>query len=224
MGEPGQEQGPPLLRFAAHRQEAHARWRCGGSHGRGHAQVRAAAVLRDAASAVTAVRERLRELTEADGVDLIAAATSMAGTFWNIATPGPGVAALYRSDPRLVHAIVESRLARILSTMLEGITARRRGEAPMTYLPHDTAPDTVYVFATQGGAPTHPDRYRKLTAAGAGTIERGTATCQVTVRELIGAERDRIHAEQARRYPGFAEYERQTAGIRIIPVLELRRA
>ncbi|MFF4434446.1 TetR family transcriptional regulator [Streptomyces sp. NPDC001513] len=84
------------------------------------------------ASAVTAVRERLPELTEADGVDLIAAATSMAGTFWNIATPGPEVAALYRSDPRLAHAIVdvEPRLARILSAMLEGITARRRGEAP----------------------------------------------------------------------------------------------
>jgi hypothetical protein len=34
----------------------------------------------------------------------------------------------------------------------------------------------------------------------------------VTVRELTGAERDRIYAEQARRYPGFAEYARQTAG------------
>ena len=46
----------------------------------------------------------------------------------------------------------------------------------------------------------------------------------MTVRELTGAERDRVYAEQARRYPGFAEYERQTAGVRIIPVLELRRA
>jgi hypothetical protein len=27
-----------------------------------------------------------------------------------------------------------------------------------------------------------------------------------------------------RRYPGFAEYERQTAGVRTIPVLELMRA
>ncbi|MFC0843745.1 TetR family transcriptional regulator [Streptomyces noboritoensis] len=83
------------------------------------------------ASAVTAVRERLPELTEADAVDLIAAATSMAGTFWNIATPGPEVAALYRSDPRLAHAIVdvEPRLARILTAMLEGGIARRRGEA-----------------------------------------------------------------------------------------------
>jgi hypothetical protein len=46
----------------------------------------------------------------------------------------------------------------------------------------------------------------------------------VTVRELAGTERDRVYAERARRFPGFAEYERQTAGIRIIPVLELRRA
>ena len=46
---------------------------------------------------------------------------------------------------------------------------------------------------------------------------------KVTVRELTGAERDRVYAEQARRYPGFAEYERQTAGVRTIPVLELRR-
>ena len=43
----------------------------------------------------------------------------------------------------------------------------------------------------------------------------------MSVRELAGAERDRIYAEQVRRYPGFAEYERQTAGIRTIPVLEL---
>ncbi|MFD9568372.1 nitroreductase family deazaflavin-dependent oxidoreductase [Streptomyces sp. NPDC059982] len=95
--------------------------------------------------------------------------------------------------------------------------------SPMMYLPHDTEPDTVYVFASKGGAPTDPDWYRNLTAAGEGTIERGTATYQVTVRELTGAERDRIYAEQARRYPGFAEYERKTAGIRTIPVLELRQ-
>jgi hypothetical protein len=46
----------------------------------------------------------------------------------------------------------------------------------------------------------------------------------VNVRELTGAERDRVYAGQARRYPGFAEYARQAAGVRTIPVLELRRA
>ena len=49
------------------------------------------------------------------------------------------------------------------------------------------------------------------------------ATYDVTVHEVAGLDRDRIYAEQAHRYPGFAEYERQTAGIRTIPVLELKR-
>src|SRR5882757_11486954 len=95
---------------------------------------------------------------------------------------------------------------------------------PMMYLPHDTEPGIIYVFATRAGAPTNPDWYHNLTAAGGGSVERGTETYKVTVRELTGAERDRIYAEQARRYPGFAEYARQTAGVRTIPVLELTRA
>jgi hypothetical protein len=63
-----------------------------------------------------------------------------------------------------------------------------------------------------------------MTASGSASIERGTRTYRVVVGELTGAERDRVYAEQARRYPGFAEYERQTAGIRTIPVLELTAA
>jgi deazaflavin-dependent oxidoreductase (nitroreductase family) len=94
---------------------------------------------------------------------------------------------------------------------------------PTMYLPGDVD-DRIYVFATKSGAPTNPDWYYNLTAAGEGSVERGTESYQVTVRELGGAERDRSYAEQARRYPGFAEYERQTAGIRTIPVLELTRA
>jgi NADPH:quinone reductase-like Zn-dependent oxidoreductase len=65
---------------------------------------------------------------------------------------------------------------------------------------------------------------RNLIAAGDAQIECQTETYNVTIGELTGAERDRVYAEQARRYPGFAEYERQTAGVRTIPVLELRRA
>jgi deazaflavin-dependent oxidoreductase (nitroreductase family) len=95
---------------------------------------------------------------------------------------------------------------------------------PVMYLPHETESDTVYVFATKGGAPTNPDWYYNLAEAGVGSIERGTETYQVTVREVTGAEHDRVYAEQAQRYPGFAEYARQTAGIRTIPVLELTRA
>ena len=95
---------------------------------------------------------------------------------------------------------------------------------PMMYLPHDADDNIIYVFATKAGAPTNPDSYHNLTAAGEGSVERGTESYKVTVRELTSAERDRVYAEQARRYPGFADYERQTAGIRTIPVLELTRA
>ena len=105
-----------------------------------------------------------------------------------------------------------------------GRKSGREYVTPMMYLPHDADGDIIYVFATKGGAPTHPDWYYNLTAAGEGSVERGTESYKVTVRELPGSERDRVYAEQARRYPGFAEYERHTAGIRTIPELELTRA
>ena len=105
-----------------------------------------------------------------------------------------------------------------------GRKSRRDYVTPVMYLPDDTDPDRIYVFATKAGAPAHPDWYHNLTAPGDNSVERGTESYKVTIREVKGAERDRIYAEQARRYPGFAEYERQTAGVRTIPVLELRRA
>jgi AcrR family transcriptional regulator len=73
---------------------------------------------------VSAIRAVLPSLTEQDAVDTIATATSLAGTLWHIATPGPDVAAIYRSDPRLAHAIVEiqPRLTRILTALLDGMT------------------------------------------------------------------------------------------------------
>jgi AcrR family transcriptional regulator len=73
---------------------------------------------------VSAIRAVLPSLTEQNAVDVIATATSLAGTFWHIATPGPEVGALYRSDPRLAHAILEIRpgLTRILTALLDGMT------------------------------------------------------------------------------------------------------
>ena len=74
---------------------------------------------------VAVLRRVLPGLTERDGVDLIAAATAMSGAFWQMATPGPEVAALYRSDPRLAHAVVdvEPRVTRLLAAMLAGMLA-----------------------------------------------------------------------------------------------------
>ena len=73
--------------------------------------------------AISAQLTHLLGLTEQQAVDVIATATSLAGALWQMATPGPEVQALYRSDPRLSHAIVEvaPRLTRILSAVLAGL-------------------------------------------------------------------------------------------------------
>jgi deazaflavin-dependent oxidoreductase (nitroreductase family) len=114
--------------------------------------------------------------------------------------------------------------APVLLVHHRGRTSGRDYVNPLMYLPDDHDPDTIYVFATKGGVPTNPDWYYNLIAAGEGTVERGTDTYPVTVQELTGKERDRTYDEQARRYPGFADYARKTAGVRTIPVLALRRA
>ncbi|MFD9002318.1 TetR family transcriptional regulator [Streptomyces sp. NPDC059582] len=76
---------------------------------------------------VEAAREHLPGLSDDDSVDLIATAVALAGAMWQIANPGAEVAALYRSDPRLAHAVVEvePRIARILTATISGMTGRR---------------------------------------------------------------------------------------------------
>jgi len=80
-------------------------------------------------AAISAEFTRLLALSEQQGVDVIAAATSLAGALWQMATPGPEVAKLYREDPRLAHAVVEvePRLTRILTAMLAGMPSRPAG-------------------------------------------------------------------------------------------------
>jgi AcrR family transcriptional regulator len=69
------------------------------------------------------VRRLLPSFSERDAVDLIAAATSLSGAFWQMATPSPEIAALYRSDPRLSHAVVEveARVERLLTALIRGL-------------------------------------------------------------------------------------------------------
>ena len=74
---------------------------------------------------ISAELERILGLDREQAVDVIATATAVAGAMWQIATPSPEVAQLYRSDPRLAHAIIEvgPRLTRILTAMLTGLVA-----------------------------------------------------------------------------------------------------
>jgi deazaflavin-dependent oxidoreductase (nitroreductase family) len=106
----------------------------------------------------------------------------------------------------------------------QGRKSGREYVTPTMYLADEANDTSIFVFATKAGAPSNPEWYYNLIATGGGTVERGTDTYAVSVRELQGDERDRIYDEQARRYPGFADYAKSTAGIRIIPVLELTRS
>ena len=96
--------------------------------------------------------------------------------------------------------------------------------APLVYLPDEADADTVYVFASKGGAPTDPDWYLNLMAADGSRVEIGDDVFDVDVSEVTGEDRDRLFAEQVSRHPGFGEYEEKTAGIRTIPVVALKRS
>jgi AcrR family transcriptional regulator len=72
---------------------------------------------------VEVMRRLLPSLTQRDCIDIIATATSLSGAFWQMANPPPEVAALYRSDARLAHAVfeIEPRVRRVLTALLKGM-------------------------------------------------------------------------------------------------------
>ena len=90
---------------------------------------------------------------------------------------------------------------------------------PMMYLDLDGG---RYVFASKAGADSHPDWYYNLVANPTVTVEEGSETYDATAVSVAGGDRDRIFAEQACRYPGFAEYQAKTS--RVIPVVENRHS
>lgn len=85
---------------------------------------------------------------------------------------------------------------------------------PLMYLPDG---DRIVIFASKGGAPDNPDWYHNLVANPAVTVEVGGETKPATARVAGPDERDTLYAEQAKRYPQFAEYEKLTT--RKIPVV-----
>jgi deazaflavin-dependent oxidoreductase (nitroreductase family) len=89
---------------------------------------------------------------------------------------------------------------------------------PMMYLDLDAG---RYVFASKAGADTDPDWYRNLVAHPEVSVEAGGETYPARARVLVGEDRDRVYAEQASRFPQFAEYAEKTS--RVIPVVALER-
>lgn len=81
--------------------------------------------------------------------------------------------------------------------------------------------NSVAIFATKGGAPKTPNWFFNLVAHPDVKVEIGAETFSARARVAEGAEREAIWEKQKQDWPGFAEYEEKTTGIREIPVVIL---
>ena len=122
----------------------------------------------------------------------------------------------FRTNGGLVGGQFEGAPLLLLTTK-----GRRSGTprtSPVMYL--DDGTGRWLIFASKAGAPTHPDWFLNLQANADVTVEIGNRpVTPARAVVLDGDERDRWYAEQARRYPGFAEYQDKTD--RVIPVVAL---
>ncbi len=87
---------------------------------------------------------------------------------------------------------------------------------PVAYRPGDGA---LYIFASKGGAPTHPAWYHNLLANPDVTVEVGADSYEATATPLEASERDVVWAAQAAEHPNFADYQEKTE--RTIPVVAI---
>jgi deazaflavin-dependent oxidoreductase (nitroreductase family) len=100
-------------------------------------------------------------------------------------------------------------------------TGRKSGRLHTTPMVFTRDGDRLLVYASHGGAPSHPDWYFNLVAEPHVTVELGLERFPARAVPLEGEERDREFAAQAARNPAFGEYEGKSS--RVIPVVALTR-
>jgi deazaflavin-dependent oxidoreductase (nitroreductase family) len=98
-------------------------------------------------------------------------------------------------------------------------TGARSGEERVHPLMYLADANRYLLFASAAGVDSSPAWYWNLVANPDASIEVGDERLDVHAVELSGAERDAKYAEQAQRFPQYAEYERKTT--RTIPVVAL---
>jgi deazaflavin-dependent oxidoreductase (nitroreductase family) len=123
----------------------------------------------------------------------------------------------FRANDGRVGGYWEGRDLLLLTT-----TGRKSGRSHTTPVAFARDGDRFLVFASKGGAPTHPDWYRNLVADPSVQVEVGSEHFEAVATPLAGEARDRAYAQQVERIPAFGEYQEKTD--RIIPVVALTRA
>jgi deazaflavin-dependent oxidoreductase (nitroreductase family) len=110
--------------------------------------------------------------------------------------------------------------APVLLLTTTGAKSSQRRTSPMMYLADEHDPNRVYVFASYAGADRNPAWYHNIVAHPDDLrVEIGSEELDATAEVLQEPERGEVYAIQARRYPGFADYQAKTS--RPIPVVAL---
>ena len=106
----------------------------------------------------------------------------------------------------------------LLLLTTRGAKSGKRRTTPMGYMSEG---DRLIVFASSGGAPTHPDWYHNLVAHPHVTVEVGTETFDAIAVVAEDEERDRLWTKGVALYPDLAEHQAKTT--RQFPVIALSR-
>ncbi len=122
----------------------------------------------------------------------------------------------FRANGGKVGGMWEGTPLLLLTT--RGAKSGQRRTTPMGYMPEG---DRLIVFASSGGAPTHPDWYHNLVAHPQVTVEVGTETFNAIAVVAEDEERDRLWTKGVALYPDLAEHQAKTA--RQFPVIALSR-
>ncbi len=121
----------------------------------------------------------------------------------------------FRANHGKVGGMWEGRPLLLITTT--GAKSGERRTHPVMYLREG---DRLFIFASKGGAPSHPAWYHNLVAHPEVTVEVGGETFPATAKPVTGEEHDHIYARLAQMYPQFGEYQQKTS--RTIPVIELQ--
>lgn len=106
----------------------------------------------------------------------------------------------------------------ILLLTVKGRKSGREILKPLVYLADG---ERRLIFASKGGAPSHPEWYLNLVANPEVTVEVGEEKYRARATTLTGEERDRLYARQVAAMPNFGDYQAKTT--RVIPVVALER-
>ena len=134
-----------------------------------------------------------------------------------MATQNEQIIEEFRSNQGIVGGYFEGRTLLLLHH--KGAKSGSDYINPLAY--QRLSPDSVAIFASKGGAPADPAWLQNVVANPDVTVEIGTETISARAHVADSGERSPIWEKQKSDWPGFAEYEEKTKGIREIPVVVL---